>query len=85
MSPRCRIGTSGWVYAHWRGVFYPSDLPQSEWYAHYAGHFDTVEINYSFYNGHAAAVDTCLVAIVGDERTEQQTAAVASGLIRPRP
>ncbi len=46
---RCYIGTSGWVYRHWREVFYPPDLPQSRWYAHYARHFDTVEINYSFY------------------------------------
>jgi uncharacterized protein YecE (DUF72 family) len=45
----CRIGTSGWVYPHWRGVFYPPDLPQSRWYGHYAQHFSTVEINYSFY------------------------------------
>jgi len=44
-----RIGTSGWVYPHWQGIFYPSDLPQSRWYDHYARHFDTVEINYSFY------------------------------------
>jgi uncharacterized protein YecE (DUF72 family) len=49
MTPRCHIGTSGWVYEHWRGIFYPADLPQSGWYAHYARHFDTVEINYSFY------------------------------------
>jgi uncharacterized protein YecE (DUF72 family) len=46
---RPRIGTSGWVYPDWRGVFYPSDLPQSGWYSFYAGAFDTVEINYSFY------------------------------------
>ncbi|MBC7222951.1 MAG: DUF72 domain-containing protein [Anaerolineae bacterium] len=44
-----RVGTSGWVYPHWRGVFYPPDLPQERWFAHYARHFDTVEINYSFY------------------------------------
>jgi uncharacterized protein YecE (DUF72 family) len=44
-----RIGTSGWVYDHWRGVFYPEDLPQADWYAHYAKHLHTVEINYSFY------------------------------------
>jgi uncharacterized protein YecE (DUF72 family) len=49
MNPRCYIGASGWVYDHWRGVFYPPSLPQSNWYAHYAKHFDTVEINYSFY------------------------------------
>ena len=46
---RLRIGTSGWVYPHWRGIFYPPDLPQSRWYTHYAKEFDTVEINYSFY------------------------------------
>jgi uncharacterized protein YecE (DUF72 family) len=49
MHTRCRIGTSGWVYRHWQGVFYPADLPQSRWYDHYARHFDTVEINTSFY------------------------------------
>jgi uncharacterized protein YecE (DUF72 family) len=46
---RFRIGTSGWVYPHWRGVFYPPGLPQSHWYSHYAKIFDTVEVNYSFY------------------------------------
>lgn len=49
MSNHIHIGTSGWVYPHWRGVFYPPDLPQSCWYNHYAKEFDTVEINYSFY------------------------------------
>jgi uncharacterized protein YecE (DUF72 family) len=43
------IGTSGWVYAHWRGLFYPQEMPQREWFAHYAGHFQTVELNASFY------------------------------------
>jgi uncharacterized protein YecE (DUF72 family) len=44
-----RIGCSGWQYRHWRGDFYPDELPTSRWYAHYALHFDTVEINNSFY------------------------------------
>ncbi len=44
-----RVGTSGWVYPHWRGVFYPHDLPQREWFAYYARYFDTVEINNTFY------------------------------------
>jgi uncharacterized protein YecE (DUF72 family) len=43
------IGTSGWVYPHWRGIFYPPDLPQVRWFAHYAGLFSTVEINNTFY------------------------------------
>jgi uncharacterized protein YecE (DUF72 family) len=44
-----RIGTSGWVYKHWRGLFYPETLPQREWFNYYAAQFDTVEINNSFY------------------------------------
>jgi uncharacterized protein YecE (DUF72 family) len=44
-----RIGTSGWVYRDWKGPFYPADLPQKRWFAHYAGRFSTTEINGSFY------------------------------------
>ena len=44
-----RIGCSGWQYPHWRGDFYPSDLPLAAWFGHYASIFDTVEINNSFY------------------------------------
>ncbi len=44
-----RIGTSGWQYADWRGVLYPPKLPQRLWLEEYAGHFDTVELNNSFY------------------------------------
>lgn len=44
-----RIGCSGWVYQHWRGRFYPETLPVKRWFAFYAEHFDTVEINNSFY------------------------------------
>ena len=49
MERRFRVGTSGWVYPHWRGVFYPEDLPQGGWLAFYARHFDTVEVNNTFY------------------------------------
>jgi uncharacterized protein YecE (DUF72 family) len=44
-----RIGCSGWMYKHWRGLFYPGGLPVKRWFAHYAAEFDTVEINNSFY------------------------------------
>lgn len=44
-----RVGTSGWHYQHWRGVFYPSDLNPRDWLSFYARRFDTVEINNSFY------------------------------------
>ncbi|MCX7968561.1 MAG: DUF72 domain-containing protein [Armatimonadetes bacterium] len=43
------VGTSGWVYQHWRGKFYPPDLPSSHWLSFYARNFDTVEVNNSFY------------------------------------
>ena len=46
---RARIGCSGWQYKHWRGNFYPASLPQKAWLEHYAEHFDTVEINNTFY------------------------------------
>jgi uncharacterized protein YecE (DUF72 family) len=43
------IGTSGWNYKHWMGRFYPEGLPASQLLSFYAKHFDTVEINNSFY------------------------------------
>jgi uncharacterized protein YecE (DUF72 family) len=43
------IGTSGWQYAHWRALFYPRGLPQAAWLPHYARHFQTVEVNNTFY------------------------------------
>lgn len=49
VSQRIHIGCSGWVYKHWRGLFYPEGLPQKRWFEHYADEFDTVEINNSFY------------------------------------
>jgi uncharacterized protein YecE (DUF72 family) len=44
-----RVGCSGWQYRHWRGDFYPADLPTSRWFDHYAARFDTVEVNNTFY------------------------------------
>lgn len=42
-------GTSGWSYAHWRGLFYPRGLPARRWLAFYARVFRTVELNATFY------------------------------------
>ena len=44
-----KVGTSGWVYPHWRERFYPPSLPTKQWLTFYAQHFDTVEVNNSFY------------------------------------
>ncbi len=47
--PGVHIGTCGWHYAHWRGRFYPADLPASRWLAWYAQRLRTVEIDSTFY------------------------------------
>ena len=45
-----RIGCSGWNYASWRnGLFYPPRCPARLWLEFYARHFDTVEVNATFY------------------------------------
>lgn len=47
--PIYKIGTSGWNYADWRNIFYPKNVPQSQWLSFYANYFQTVEINATFY------------------------------------
>jgi uncharacterized protein YecE (DUF72 family) len=44
-----RVGCSGWNYASWRGDFYPEGVGPSRWLREYARHFDTVEVNSTFY------------------------------------
>jgi uncharacterized protein YecE (DUF72 family) len=46
---RLLVGCSGWNYRDWRGVVYPDGLPARRWFEHYAGLFDTVELNTTFY------------------------------------
>jgi uncharacterized protein YecE (DUF72 family) len=46
---RLRIGTSGYLYKHWRGVIYPPRVAQRDWLPLYARFFDTVEMNATFY------------------------------------
>jgi uncharacterized protein YecE (DUF72 family) len=57
-----RIGCSGWEYKHWRGNFYPLDVPRTRWFEHYAATFNTVEINNSFYRLPAASTFAALAA-----------------------
>lgn len=49
MTGSLRVGCSGWSYKDWRGVVYPSDIPQRRWFEHYQQLFDTVELNATFY------------------------------------
>ena len=58
-----RIGTSGWNYPSgrgtWNGVFYPPTRGRSNEFdelAFYAEHFDTVEVNSTFYGQPKASV-----------------------------
>jgi uncharacterized protein YecE (DUF72 family) len=43
------LGTSGYVYKHWKGLFYPEGLPARGWLPYYARVFRTVELNATFY------------------------------------
>jgi uncharacterized protein YecE (DUF72 family) len=43
------VGTSGYNYPEWKGTFYPQKMPAAKMLPYYAQHFQTVEINYTFY------------------------------------
>lgn len=47
---KAHIGTSGWYYEHWNEAFYPKDLKQKDRLKYYSNHFQTVEINSTFYH-----------------------------------
>jgi uncharacterized protein YecE (DUF72 family) len=44
-----RVGTSGWSYPSWKPGFYPEGTQGADFLAHYAKHFDTVELNTTGY------------------------------------
>jgi len=43
------VGTSGFSYADWRGVFYPRSMKQNEFLSYYSQHFNCVELNFTYY------------------------------------
>ncbi|MDQ2862507.1 MAG: DUF72 domain-containing protein, partial [Bacteroidota bacterium] len=43
------IGCSGFHYKEWKGIFYPDGLPQTKWFTFYCEHFNTLELNVTFY------------------------------------
>jgi len=43
------IGCSGFHYRNWKGSFYPEDLAQKNWFEYYCQHFNTLELNVTFY------------------------------------
>ncbi len=48
-----RIGTSAFTAAGWPGTFYPEELPERDYLTYYAQHFDTVEVDSTFYRAPA--------------------------------
>lgn len=49
MTAELRIGTSGYSFPHWVGTAYPEGTRQADMLKVYAGDFDTVEINFTYY------------------------------------
>jgi uncharacterized protein YecE (DUF72 family) len=49
MTSDLRIATSGFHYKPWKGPFYPAKMPWAKLLEFYMQHFDTVELNNSFY------------------------------------
>jgi len=49
MTKKWFIGCSGFAYKEWKEVFYPQGLPQSKWFDYYTQHFNTLELNVTFY------------------------------------
>jgi uncharacterized protein YecE (DUF72 family) len=47
--PNIRLGTSSWSSQDWVGPFYPPGTPPAEFITEYARHFDTVEVDATFY------------------------------------
>ena len=47
--PTFHIGCSSYYNGYWKGIFYPEDLPRSRWFEFYSAHFNTYELNGTFY------------------------------------
>jgi len=56
LNARIHIGSCAWTYEDWRGAFYPADLPDNRRLAWYAGIFNAVEIDSTFYANPPPAV-----------------------------
>ena len=62
------VGTSGYNYPEWKGRFYPEKIAAKAMLPYYAGVFDTVEINYTFYRMPTAPLVEGWAAQVPDGR-----------------
>jgi uncharacterized protein YecE (DUF72 family) len=60
------LGTQGFSYVHWKGVFYPSGIPAREYLAHYSNIFNSVEMDTTFYAVPRLAIVQSWAAAVPD-------------------
>ena len=44
-----KIGCSGYHYPEWKGTFYPTGVAQRKWFEYYSTHFNTLELNVTYY------------------------------------
>lgn len=56
MNATVRLGTQGWSYDDWKGVFYPPGAKQEDRLPFYSGVFDTVELDTTFYHAPRATI-----------------------------
>jgi uncharacterized protein YecE (DUF72 family) len=61
------VGTSGFAYKEWKGIFYPNDLPAKKYLSYYAQEFRTTEINNTFYRMPTAKLCESWYAEVSDD------------------
>jgi uncharacterized protein YecE (DUF72 family) len=54
--PNLHLGTSSWSSEDWVGVFYPQGTSPADFLTEYAKHFDTVEVDATFYRSPAASM-----------------------------
>jgi uncharacterized protein YecE (DUF72 family) len=87
-SGRIRVGIGGWIYAPWRGTFYPKSLKQADELAYAASHLTSIEINAthyrlqspaSFRKWAAAAPDGFKFSVKGPRLVTQQKVLAETG------
>ena len=73
-----KIGTSGYSYDDWRGSFYPQTIKSAQMLEYYCQHFNTVELNVTYYTIPKVHTFEKLVAKTPDDfefiiKTHQET------------
>jgi uncharacterized protein YecE (DUF72 family) len=87
-SGRIRVGVGGWIYAPWRGTFYPKGLKQADELSYAASHLTSIEINAthyrlqsktSFHKWAAATPDGFVFSVKGPRLVTQQKVLADTG------